>query len=524
MAFCANPEGEHATAGRMRMRIFLICALQFVLFFLVAYSRPVDVDEGYYLTAARLVSEGRFPSIDFFYTQMPLLPYCYAIWMQVAGFSFIGGRLLSVLCGVGTTALLASFAYRKTKDMFFPVIIAVLFICNGQVISWFTVAKTYAVTSLCLAGAVVLLAAPGRRNAFFVGMLSGMAVNMRLLLLPLALALLLWTCVPWRDEGWRPAARRGLLYLAGCVPPSALSVYLFFRDPGAFVFTTIGYHLQYGLYFGGTALRTLLCKMQAFFHVVRNPQTLLLLIAAIGTGLLAHDAARQKRPVVEYRDDILLFLALAAAAAGSALPRADDQYYVICVPFLVFLCVSFGRAVIRDTQGMLRRLYPALIVLYLAVAVPCTGLLSTVFDPAYGMWRMKSVEMVAQKIRELSREGEAVLSFWPGYTFLAGRDNLAGMENEFAYLYVPGTIPEEAMVRYGIITDARLREAIRDGIPALIVWDWGFHPSFATDKKMTDLKECMTGRYELAATVGQAALYRKSGGPVRKEATKGQEI
>ncbi len=47
--------------------------------------RPIDGDEGYYATAARLVSEGRTPYLDFFYPQMPLLPYVYAPAFKVVG-------------------------------------------------------------------------------------------------------------------------------------------------------------------------------------------------------------------------------------------------------------------------------------------------------------------------------------------------------------------------------------------------------------------------------------------------------
>ncbi len=47
--------------------------------------RPIDGDEGYYATAARLVSHGRTPYLDFFYPQMPLLPYVYAPAFKVVG-------------------------------------------------------------------------------------------------------------------------------------------------------------------------------------------------------------------------------------------------------------------------------------------------------------------------------------------------------------------------------------------------------------------------------------------------------
>ena len=39
----------------------------------------LNQDEGWYLYAARLVSEGKVPYRDFAYPQAPLMPYIYAV-------------------------------------------------------------------------------------------------------------------------------------------------------------------------------------------------------------------------------------------------------------------------------------------------------------------------------------------------------------------------------------------------------------------------------------------------------------
>ena len=41
-------------------------------------ERLIARDEGFYTYAAQLILEGKHPYIDFFYPQMPLLPYLYA--------------------------------------------------------------------------------------------------------------------------------------------------------------------------------------------------------------------------------------------------------------------------------------------------------------------------------------------------------------------------------------------------------------------------------------------------------------
>ncbi len=63
---------------------------------LTAFSqiRPLDGDEGYYAAAARLVTEGQTPYVDFFYPQMPLVPYAYAPFYKLVGSTLAKTRLL----------------------------------------------------------------------------------------------------------------------------------------------------------------------------------------------------------------------------------------------------------------------------------------------------------------------------------------------------------------------------------------------------------------------------------------------
>jgi hypothetical protein len=62
--------------------VFLMCFFSFV-----AQRRFIDGDEGFYLLASRLVLEHKAPYLDFLYTQAPLLPYAYGLWMKLFGIS-----------------------------------------------------------------------------------------------------------------------------------------------------------------------------------------------------------------------------------------------------------------------------------------------------------------------------------------------------------------------------------------------------------------------------------------------------
>jgi len=87
------------TSRKNRFLMALIILAFFAGTLVLSRHRPIDGDEGYYATAARLVSEGQAPYLDFFYPQMPLLPYFYAPVYKVVGSSLANMRLFSVLIG-----------------------------------------------------------------------------------------------------------------------------------------------------------------------------------------------------------------------------------------------------------------------------------------------------------------------------------------------------------------------------------------------------------------------------------------
>ena len=88
------------TSRQHRFLIALIILAFFAGTLMLSRHRPIDGDEGYYATAARLVSEGHTPYLDFFYPQMPLLPYLDAPVYKMAGSSLAIMRLFSVVAGV----------------------------------------------------------------------------------------------------------------------------------------------------------------------------------------------------------------------------------------------------------------------------------------------------------------------------------------------------------------------------------------------------------------------------------------
>src|ERR1019366_6776440 len=86
---------------RTRLLAIVVLMSLFYLAGLMYYAtvRPIDGDEGFYTTAARLVWEGKAPYRDFFFQQAPLLPYLYSWIWAVHPRSLVAMRMMSAACG-----------------------------------------------------------------------------------------------------------------------------------------------------------------------------------------------------------------------------------------------------------------------------------------------------------------------------------------------------------------------------------------------------------------------------------------
>lgn len=73
----------------------------------------MNVDEGWYLYAAKQVYHGQRPYLDFAYTQTPLLPYIYGLPMLVLPTSLYSGRLISITISAAATAVGTGLAWKR---------------------------------------------------------------------------------------------------------------------------------------------------------------------------------------------------------------------------------------------------------------------------------------------------------------------------------------------------------------------------------------------------------------------------
>ncbi|MGH9649355.1 MAG: ArnT family glycosyltransferase, partial [Terriglobales bacterium] len=233
-----------------RIPVFAVMVLALAYFLgLLMYSRVrrLDFDEGFYTTAARLVAEGKTPYRDFFYPQAPLLPYIYAIVWSAGGRTLESMRDLSAACGAAAVLVWGLFlvsVLRLPWRIAFATFACLLL--NPYWISWNVTVKTYALSNLLISVALVSLYVALSREQlrwFFVaGLALGTTTSVRSLYGPLIPLVLIWMLIRLCRSGKSRPSQIAVL-AAGAAVGLAPMAYSFFRDPQAFLFNNVGYHV-----------------------------------------------------------------------------------------------------------------------------------------------------------------------------------------------------------------------------------------------------------------------------------------
>lgn len=188
------------------------------------HRRPVNWDEGYYATAARLVWEGKIPYRDFYYSQTPLLPLLYSWVWAVQPRSLIAMRMFSA--AFGTFAILMwGIGLVSIKRLPAKLVLATfaVILLNPYWMSWNVVVKTYAVCTLLISIGMICvyfaLHSERVRGYFIAGAAFGLSASIRGLYGPLIPLALVWL-FSIESKTWKWPFRRTLALLGGaaCCP------------------------------------------------------------------------------------------------------------------------------------------------------------------------------------------------------------------------------------------------------------------------------------------------------------------
>jgi dolichyl-phosphate-mannose-protein mannosyltransferase len=452
-----------------------------------AVLRFADGDEGDYAAAAGLVVDGRLPYHDFLYTQTPVLPYVYGVWGLLTGETWLGLRALSVLFSLALALLLYEHLRGRVGRAWALVGVGLLS-SSTLFFTWYPTVKTYALSTLLLFGAYVLIEGterPSVRAAAGAGALAALSVQTRSLLLGGALVLA-WAA--WRHTALRTYA---LGFAAGLTP----SIVFFVLDADRFLFGNVWYH-------GARSQGGLVGDFEQKAKVVANlvgiptdsrplPQFFVLLVSVVISASVLR-AARGRVP--------LALLTAGGLALVALLPTPTyTQYFATTVPFLVVGVVELADYAREQLDSTLARAIgaTALVAYLLFAPVDFRRLVVSSTEDRPG-----EIQQVGNYISAHITPGDVVVASWTGYLYGTGARPLPGLENAFAPHEAAALSPDDAR-RYHVASAADVERAIRDRRTKLVVvkvWtDLGPIPDYE--------RAAREGGYRLAATVNTVRIY-----------------
>ena len=178
----------------------------------------LNQDEGWYLYAANLVSEGNLPYRDFFFTQGPVMPVVYSAFTWVwKSWGLLGARVFTLTLGAFGILFAAGLVRRLVppeRRNLASTIVVLLLGCNLYHLYYLAIPKTYALAGLFVMAGFYLLTFDRAALTFFAGLCFAFATGTRISLGVLLVVVGLWLIFKGPRLGWLWFAAGGLIGLA----------------------------------------------------------------------------------------------------------------------------------------------------------------------------------------------------------------------------------------------------------------------------------------------------------------------
>lgn len=446
----------------------------------------LNQDEGWYLYAARLITEGQLPYVHFASTQGPLLPLVYAAGFPlIREYGVLGGRELTTLFAFIALFVSCAAAWRLAPDRARPLAALLTLMLLGLNVyhSYFTsMTKTYALTSMWLVcGFLALADAKGNFwKALLAGAYLGLAAATRIsagAIGPVVGCVLLWGA--WRKGGSRSHAWLGLAIGWG-IGLGAVLIPFWWRAPEAFQFGMFEYHTARDV---GGLIKGLVYKV-GFIARVLHAYFVPVTVACVALFLsrLKKEAPNKVTVVGAWPKLVVQALWLGSAAVTLvhlSAPFPYDDYEVIVAPLF---CI--GTAVLVAGQLTHRREHQERIAL--AVGVLCVaGCLASPMVEGWFVgerdriwWPMKddtslgNLKQTADKIKTLAGKQTVMLTQDLYLAVEAGLHVPAGLEMG-PFSYFPDMSDQKAKACH-VLNRAMMAQLLATSTEKVAAWsDYG---------------------------------------------------
>ncbi len=454
-----------------RTETLILFILMLTACILFSLERFVAADEGFYLLASKLVMEGKGLYTDFFYPQMPGLPYVYGPILKVTGYSWIAARVIAAFF----TALILVFFFLKILNLSGKRILAysglMLLLTSGLFIGWSPLAKTYSASTLFTLLALLLFDSEAReKNPMYMllcGIAVGVAVNVRLfyvVLIPIFLATIL---LEERSKGVR--MKTAVAFLAGGFLTFIPHLYYMYIDFDSYWFNNVGYHLERSHRSPIVDARSRAKLTRILFGIQTDPRADGYQFPFLIYTTLIYVIFQLIR---RHKVHISAWIAIALFVIHILPDPIHYQYFTAVVPFALMAFLLFLNELFKTQRTSTRALALVLLALivghhlYLAPYIynrftvtgrGVKGISKRNRDQA----TLDATSQISKKIDQFAGKDDYVLSLWPGYLLESKAQIVPGIENQF-WLRVSHKITKDERRKYHLLSSKEIAGSLSD--------------------------------------------------------------
>jgi hypothetical protein len=436
----------------------------------------LNQDEGWYLYAAKMVSQGYVPYRDFAFTQGPMLPSMYAlVYPVVTQWGVLGGRVITAVLGLLACGCAAGLAGRMAPPRWKAVAGWSVFMLLGLNVyhSYFTaIVKTYSLCSVFLVCGLLALsvAEKSARREWLFGLLSGFlmagAAGTRLSAGAAMAVTGFYLLFRFGFRHWRAWVAYGLGGVSGLTVIYARYLWL---APAGMRFGLLEYH---GLRSAGSLWQMLMFKAGFLSRMVQGYY--LIAVLCVVCALLYMVGRRVKEGEGQSPCGLMLLwlIGVVLTVVHASAPFPYDDYQVVVMPVLAMACV------VGLVRWLAARFACTVVwrnsVLAVVFAACAAGAVSSPINQDWMVlgrdriwWVMKQqpdimlLRKVGQILREQAKPGDRLLT---QDTYLAVEANMnvpRGLEMG-PFSYYPGFSDERAEAVGGVLNAGSMRRLLAE--------------------------------------------------------------
>lgn len=375
----------------------------FILFTVVLisqiYFRPIDRDEGFWIGSAQLFNHGYRLYLDFTLPHTPLVNIIYSILFKIVGIGIIIGRYFNALLGL-ISFILIYYTTRK-ENLPSKIIPLIIFTFSYLTINWLIPIKVYSITLLLIILSFTFLTLSLKDNSqkwsiFITGVLLGLTISSRIVLVPLLLVPLFYI-----RKMQRPI-KGVFLYIIGVIIGLIPTIYYVIKCPGYFYFNVVGLHTSVL-----NGYKSQLIRLNLFKELLIDPNSIIIFLITI---LAIYYLLSKKTVPIETISTTFLIIIIIV----SIIPISTSlQYFTLTIPF-VSISSSFIFERLSKSKKFKNILY-ILIIIYILLGLtrPTYRLMFDYYHkPLVGINEVINVE---NYIKNNVSEKDIVATWWSGY-------------------------------------------------------------------------------------------------------------